>query len=239
MAGRKRYFTGLTIVALVFTCILSIPTLAEGVNVARNLNYVSIDETLSNQSYIHFSLYIMDNDGVYISLWSYQTINHTNSQVILSIMTEDNFDTWITNGAPEPTFNDSYYYFKQSDLELYNLDFDEDEYYFIIYNVNSVASAISLDATVLPWAHILPTAIIGFPFLIFFLIFTIKILATATYNKSFNTSSNKKVTREAARSETIRQEVIEAALYCPSCGAPINSKGKSNFCPQCGATIEE
>ena len=236
MAERKRYFTGLTVVALVFTCILSIPTLAEGVNVAKNLNYVALNETLNNKSYVHFSLYLLENNGVYMSLWSEQA---SNRQVILAILTEDNFSAWIFNGAHEPTFNESYYYFKQAELELYNLKFVENEYYFIIYNNNTDASYISFEATILPWGHILSTAIIGFPFLIFLSIFIIKILATAIYNRSLTISTTKKVSEEAEKSNSLQHKTIEAKFYCPSCGAPISSKTKGNFCPQCGATIEE
>jgi hypothetical protein len=246
MAKKTKYFTGLTIVMIVFSSIFIIPTIIEGINIGRNVTRIETSqEKITLGNFLQFSARIKEAQRINLEFTSY-LYNGSQFQdkepIVFCIMKQDSFSDWIDSGSPEPSVLNSSIHFNQADFDFFNIQLEyEGLIYIIVYNNAGVDVRVNIDLTIIPWGHIIPTAITGFLFSIFFLILIGKFINAAYFNhiavpkKKYNNrridySSNNHIGKT-------KEKITKKGLFCPSCGTPISGKG-NQYCPQCGASIE-
>lgn len=243
--------TGLSIVALSLACCLAIPTIIEGINIARNYSsFTTYDEHIVVGSFIHFNFEYDAPKGINIHFHSRlynESYDFNKAPIIFSIMLKADFISWIEAGSEEPGILNSTVYYHQADINVDNLRIKyvdnlkinyNDEIYFVIYNDALLDVKVRIDVEIIPWGYIIATVVVGFPFVMFLTIFIIKILSTAHYNGLITIKRKKDSNQQDSREYTNSTTQIERidGKFCQSCGAPITPKD-GQYCPNCGASV--
>lgn len=246
MNNKTKYMTAFTINMIVISSCLLIPVIIEGINIGRNVQtYYANEKVILPGSYDVLKWEIKESERLYGEIRSYNaTIDEYYEydmgylQVIFVIMRDNQFEEWYDEGAPKPNIINSSYYFNYAYLSINNLDFDlEDEYVLVFYNDNIDPITIRVDLTLIPWGHIIPTAVLGIPMIICFIGLIIKLIAT-----NENIAKLEKSKKISGRSimeidnDAEPQPIIKGNKFCVSCGAPITPKD-GHYCPNCGSSV--
>ncbi|MFW9924454.1 MAG: hypothetical protein ACFFDW_14315, partial [Candidatus Thorarchaeota archaeon] len=165
MNTKTRFVTALTINMIVFSIGFAIPTIIEGINIGKNVQrYDANDQLIDPNEYFTFKWDIKSKDKLYVNMISRNaTISYIlGSPIVFSVMNKDQFTSWFAAGELKPKILNSTYLYEQSDLTLNNLNFEnDDEYYLVFYNDNTQIVRIDVTVTLLPWGHITATSIVG------------------------------------------------------------------------------
>lgn len=246
MSKKTTFMTGLTIVSIVFVSGFLIPTIIEGINIGRNVeNYNVYDQHLDNGDYINYNWYVRKNERLYISISSQNTIDYDETPVIFAIMSEIQFNYWLSQGASTPQIQNCTLYIKQSDINIINSQLRSDrDYYFIFFNDNVDTIQIFVDITLIPWGHIIATSIVGMGFIIFAAILLLKIAFTFYFIKKENKEKDQQIHNRGNNTNNSTIENDEAELqpkvetFCVSCGAPVTPK-TGRYCQNCGSSVSK
>ena len=241
---KTKYFTGLSIVMLIASIGLAIPCVIEGINIARNnYNFDTNNEPIAAGSFIQTSFEIHDGQRINIDSRSFVlggSYWNNPAKVVISIMEEDNFTAWITDGSPVPYILNSTYYFNSSDLNVNNLRIlSYNVYHIVIYNANAVAVELDLDISILPWGHILTISVLGFLFVMAFTLMTTKFVIAAYFNSEDyikDKLKKRKTTTDIEDEKPTKLHSESGERFCVSCGAPLTPKD-GQYCPNCGASL--
>jgi len=241
MNNKTKYMTAFTINMIVISSCLLIPVIIEGINIGRNVQtYYANEKIILPGSYDTLKWDIKESERLYGYIRSYNaTIGEFDYlEVILAIMTDRQFEDWYDGGANKPNIINSTYYFNYGYLNIENLDFNyEDEYILVFFNDNTDPIEIRVDLTLVPWGHIIPTAVLGIPMIICFIGLIIKLIAT-----NENIAKLEKSKKISGRSimeidnDADPQPITKSNKFCVSCGAPITPKD-GHYCPNCGSSV--
>ncbi|NHJ87268.1 MAG: zinc ribbon domain-containing protein [Asgard group archaeon] len=243
MSKKTKFMTALSI-WMIFLCIgFAIPTIVEGINIAKNYqDYTSVDEILLPSSYTYTNLVIDGKAGINVLIRANENGSIWQPEVptTLAIMTKTQFIEWGLAGNPEPNIQNTTYIYHRSEIQIDNLRLSDDgEYFFVIYNTEAIILEVDVFIDVIPWGHITAIAIVGFLFAVALSVFTIKILSAAYYNGLVKIKGRigQDEDQESTEIRTERRsERKEEGRFCQSCGTPLTPKD-GQYCPHCGASI--
>jgi len=241
MTKKTKFMTALSIWMIFLSIGFAIPSIVEGINIAKNYqDYYLRDEVLLPDSYTYVNLLINSKAGINIQIDSIENGSiWQNIPTTLAIMSKDQFIAWGLAGNLEPNIQNSTYLFHRSEIQVDNLRLEiNGEYFFIVYNTESLVSEVDIEITVIPWGHITAISIVGFLFAVSILVFIMKILSAAYYNGlvkikgSTGISENQEITETTSGQSPSGRE----GKFCQSCGTPLTPKD-GQYCPHCGASI--
>ncbi|MBN1328130.1 MAG: zinc ribbon domain-containing protein [Candidatus Heimdallarchaeota archaeon] len=241
LTKKTKFMTALSIWMIFLGIGFAIPSIIEGINIAKNYqDYSSYGEVLLPNSYTYINLVISSKAGINIGINSNEngSLWNTEIPITLAIMTKEQFIAWGLAGNLEPNIQNSTYLYHRSGIEIDNLRLDEGEFFFIVYNSEAIPVKVFIFITVIPWGHITTVAIVGFLFSVTIIVFTLKILSAAYYNglvkiKGTTGIGNSQETNEITSEE---RSIDREGKFCQSCGTPLTPKD-GQYCPHCGASI--
>jgi len=242
MTRKTKFMTALSIWMIFLSIGFAIPSIIEGINIGKNYqDYHLHNEVLLPDSYTYVNLIISSKAGVSIQIDSYENGTYwpSNIPTTLAIMTKDQFIAWGLAGNLEPNIQNSTYLYHRSDIQIDNLKLEIDgEYFFVVYNTESITAKVNIYITVIPWGHITAISIVGFLFTITILVFIMKILSAAYYNGLVKIKGRTGISEDQETTEITDDErsVRKEGKFCQSCGTPLTPKD-GQYCPHCGASI--
>jgi hypothetical protein len=238
---KTKYFTILSVWMIFLSIGLAIPCVIEGINIARN--YYSMDlssEEIYPGQFIQTNFIILESQRINLNVRSYTSDGYLDeAKVIITIMTEENFTDWISDGSPVPAILNSTYYFNISDLEIYNMELAAwDTNYIVIYNANPDPIKVNVEFYIIPWGHILTISILGFLLIVTSSTMIIKFISAAYFNSEDYIKDKLKKKKAVSKVENRNVKLHEESeeRYCVSCGATLTPKD-GQYCPNCGASI--
>ena len=246
MKNETKYMTAFTIVMISLSAVLAIPVIIEGINIGRNVQtYYANEKIILPSSYDVLKWEIKGSERLYGEIRSYNgtigefgTPDGSYMEVILAIMTTNQFIEWYDSGAPKPNIINSTYFFNYGYLDINNLNFNyEGNYILVFYNDNTDPISIRVNLSIIPWGHIIPTAILGIPMIFFLLGLIIKLIVT---NENIaKLEKNKKISGRSIidiDENAEFQPTTKGNRFCASCGAPVTPKD-GQYCPNCGSSV--